>query len=153
MISSFGESTNLGGNTNNNVNNTNFEKLDSLFAKARQKLYLGYTNFSILEFVVKLMHIKVISYMTDKSCDMILQSLNSFFHKGSNLPMSYYEAKKMWQDQDYDINQFKHFNLILFYFGRSIKKLINVFFVMNLGKRSMKGKTKEFPIRYCVTLY
>ena len=53
---------------------------------------------SILNFVVKLLHIKVINRMTNKSIDMILELLAQMLPVGSELPKSYYEAKKMLRD-------------------------------------------------------
>ena len=48
--------------------------------------------------MVKLMHVKVLNCWSDKSFDMLLQLLIDAFPKGSNIPKTYYDAKKMLRE-------------------------------------------------------
>ena len=68
-----------------------------LFDEAKKIPFEG-AGMSILNFVVKLLHIKVINRMTNKSIDMMLELLAQMLPVGSELPKSYYEAKKMLRD-------------------------------------------------------
>ena len=73
----------------------NFE---NLFNKANKELYPGCRKFSALTFLVKLMHVKGLNYWSDKSFDMLLQLLIDTFPEGSNIPKTYYDAKKMLRE-------------------------------------------------------
>ncbi|XP_062075225.1 uncharacterized protein LOC133779257 [Humulus lupulus] len=86
---------NLGdSNDHNNEMNT----LPELFAEAEKELYFGCTTFSILTFIVNLMHIKVMCGWTNKSFDLLLDLLWKAFPKDNKIPQSYYEAKKILRD-------------------------------------------------------
>ena len=73
----------------------NFE---NLFHKANKELYPGCRKFFALTFLVKLMHVKVLNCWSDKSFNMLLQLLIDAFPKGSNIPKTYYDAKKMLRE-------------------------------------------------------
>ena len=45
-----------------------------------------------------MMHVKVLNCWSDKSFDMLLQLLIDAFPKGSNIPKTYYDAKKMLRE-------------------------------------------------------
>ncbi|XP_062102062.1 uncharacterized protein LOC133810687 [Humulus lupulus] len=86
---------NLGdSNEHNDERNT----LPDLFAEAEQELYFGCTTFSILTFIVNLMHIKVMCGWSNKSFDLLLDLLSKAFPKDNKIPRSYYDAKKMLHD-------------------------------------------------------
>ncbi|XP_062099714.1 uncharacterized protein LOC133805548 [Humulus lupulus] len=86
---------NLGdSNGHNNERNT----LPELFAEAEKELYFGCTTFSLLTFIVNLMHIKVMCGWTNKSFDLLLDSLWKAFPKDNKIPQSYYKAKTMLRD-------------------------------------------------------
>ena len=73
----------------------NFE---NLFNEVNKLLYPGCRKFSALTFLVKLMHVKVLNCWSDKSFDMLLQFLIDAFLEGSNIPKTYYDAKKMLRE-------------------------------------------------------
>ena len=73
----------------------NFE---NLFNEVNKELYPGCRKFSALTFLVKLMHVKVLNCWSDKSFDMLLQLLIDAFPEGSNIPKTYYDAKKMLRE-------------------------------------------------------
>ena len=58
------------------------------------ELYLGCSEISSLNFLVKIMHVKVFNGWSDKSFDMLLEILKAAFPMCSaNIPSSLYEAK------------------------------------------------------------
>ena len=67
---------------------------DDLFTDIESKLYLGYIKFSFLNFLVKLMHLKVSNKWTNKSFDLLIKLLKVELPKGNRLPVSHYDAKK-----------------------------------------------------------
>ncbi|KAI3447069.1 hypothetical protein Pfo_003734 [Paulownia fortunei] len=50
------------------------------------------------DFLVKLMHVKVLNGWSNKSFDMLLQLLGEAFSKSNAIPSSHYEAKKMLRE-------------------------------------------------------
>ncbi|XP_062080309.1 uncharacterized protein LOC133785063 [Humulus lupulus] len=90
-----GDFVNLGdSNEHNDERNT----LPDLFAEAEKELYFGCTTFSVLTFIVNLMHIKVMCGWSNKSFDLLLDLLSKAFPKDNKIPRSYYDAKKMLRD-------------------------------------------------------
>ena len=51
-------------------------------------------DFSVLSFLLRLMHVKVSCKMTNMVMDMMLQLLNEAF-KSVNFPKNHYETKKI----------------------------------------------------------
>ncbi|KAL5560887.1 hypothetical protein UlMin_030634 [Ulmus minor] len=70
------------------------EQYDDLFAALRSELYPSVSSFSSLNFLVKLIHLKVLNKWTNKSFDELLKLLNLAFPK-IDLVESHYEAKKL----------------------------------------------------------
>lgn len=68
-------------------------KFDGLFDEIKKELYLGCQSFSALNFVVKLMHLKVLNKWSNKSSDMLLKLLKEAFSEETNLSRSHYEMK------------------------------------------------------------
>ena len=64
---------------------------DDLFTTLRSELYPSVSNFSSLNFLVNLMHLKVINKWNNKSFDELLKLLKLKI----NLVDSHYEAKKL----------------------------------------------------------
>lgn len=60
-------------------------------------LFLG-AKLSLLNFIVKLLHLKVLNKWSNKSLDLILDLLKEAFLEGAHLPNSSYEAKRMLKD-------------------------------------------------------
>ncbi|KAK1577107.1 hypothetical protein Q3G72_019025 [Acer saccharum] len=84
---------------------------DELLQQVQQELYPGCTQSSSLNFLVKLMHIKVLNHWSNKSFDMLIQLLNELLPDGKNIPTSYYEAKKILRDLR-QLQQESNLNLI-----------------------------------------
>ncbi|KAI3699037.1 hypothetical protein L2E82_43030 [Cichorium intybus] len=69
-------------------------EFDALFEELNTELYPGCTWMSSLNFLAKMMHIKVINKWTDSSFDQLLEFLRVVFPKENKIPTSHYEAKK-----------------------------------------------------------
>ena len=59
------------------------------------ELYLRCQKFSSLNFLAKLMNLKVLNKWTNRSSDVLLKLLKEIFPKGCKLPNSHYAAKKL----------------------------------------------------------
>ena len=82
-----------------NVHESDNSKLfEDLLGQACNQLYAGCTKYSSLNFLVRLMHIKVLNGWSNKSFDMLLELLKSAFSTDASIPSSYYEAKKKLRD-------------------------------------------------------
>ena len=62
--------------------------------ETRKPLYPGCTNFFSLNFLVKLMQIKILNNWSNKSFDMLLELLKDAFSIGTFITKSFYEAKR-----------------------------------------------------------
>ncbi|KAL5538432.1 hypothetical protein UlMin_042939 [Ulmus minor] len=74
------------------------EEYSKLFGEINFKLYTSCTKFSVMNFLVKLMHIKVLSRWSDKSFDMLLQLLMEALPVENKLPKMLYETKTILRD-------------------------------------------------------
>ena len=73
----------------------NFDKLED---DAKHELYSGCIDYSILKFVIEMLNIKVMTNLSNKGLDMMLELLTKVLSKGNLVPMSTYEAKKILND-------------------------------------------------------
>ncbi|XP_022149986.1 uncharacterized protein LOC111018268 [Momordica charantia] len=83
---------------NRQAQNTKFQ---SMLNELDQELYPGCMKFSVITFMVKLLHIKVLKVLnlwSNKSFDMLLQLLKEALPNDCKIPESYYGAKKMLCD-------------------------------------------------------
>ncbi|XP_073064444.1 uncharacterized protein [Primulina eburnea] len=69
------------------------DNFDDMLKGIEKELYPGCVNFSALNFLVKLMHVKVLNKWSNKSFDMLLKLLKQAFPQAL-LPGSHYEAKR-----------------------------------------------------------
>ena len=86
--------TEVNDEQNAGLDSSHREKYDDLFLEMEKELYPGCKSFHSLNFLVKLMHLKVLNKWTNKSFDMLLKLLKEAFPEGCNLPDSHYAAKK-----------------------------------------------------------
>ncbi|KAK1422943.1 hypothetical protein QVD17_18233 [Tagetes erecta] len=70
------------------------DDFESLLKEVQSELYPGCTKFSSLDFLAKLMHIKVKNKWTNSSFDELLELLQSSHPEGNKIPPSHYVAKK-----------------------------------------------------------
>ncbi|KAL5548417.1 hypothetical protein UlMin_003648 [Ulmus minor] len=87
IISNNAEVDQLGSQSSN-------VQYDDLFTALNSELYPGVSSFSSLNFLVKLMHLKVMNKWTNKSFDELLKLLKLAFPK-MDLVESHYEAKTL----------------------------------------------------------
>jgi hypothetical protein len=80
-----------------NPSEEEIEKYSKLLQHAQGRLLPQYTDMSTLSFIVKLLHVKVYTQMSNKSVNMILALLRETFPR-STIPSSYYEATKILRD-------------------------------------------------------
>ncbi|KAF7153203.1 hypothetical protein RHSIM_Rhsim01G0080000 [Rhododendron simsii] len=69
-----------------------------LLENANTELYPGCKNFTSLSFIVRLLHMKVLHKLTNKTIDKFLEFYHEAFLEALNLPNSYYEAQKITDD-------------------------------------------------------
>jgi hypothetical protein len=73
----------------------NFDKqLDD----SKREVYPGCTNYSLLKFVIEMLNVKVMTNLSNKGLDMILNLLIKLLLKGNLVLRSTYEAKKILHD-------------------------------------------------------
>ncbi|XP_024155882.1 uncharacterized protein LOC112163849 [Rosa chinensis] len=77
------------------VHNEDKDNYDKLLQEAERELYPGCTEYSVLTFVVELIHCKVDNLWTNKSVDTLLQMMKKMCPKPNNIPESYYACKKI----------------------------------------------------------
>ncbi|XP_030505429.2 uncharacterized protein LOC115720419 [Cannabis sativa] len=75
-------------------NSDSFQYYDELFEEIEAELYFGCHWISSLNFLAKLLHLKVRGKIPIGVFDELLKMLNLAFPKGNKIPSTYYEAKK-----------------------------------------------------------
>ena len=77
----------------------NLLKFVKLFDDARRKVYLECDKFSVLSFVIKMLHIKVYNKWSSKSFDMVMQIFKDILPKYDETVLwTLYEAKKFLRE-------------------------------------------------------
>ena len=74
------------------------KKFHRLLEKVKHPLYANCEKYSSLSFIVKLLHIKCVSWWSNKSFSMLMELLKDAFLMCDRLPNSNYEAKKIVSD-------------------------------------------------------
>ncbi|KAL7164917.1 hypothetical protein ACSBR2_040751 [Camellia fascicularis] len=73
----------------------NLLKFMKLFDDAQRKVYPECKKFSILSFVIKMLHVKVYNKWSNKSFDMVMQVFKDILPKcDETVPWTLYDAKK-----------------------------------------------------------
>nr|XP_023904974.1 uncharacterized protein LOC112016705 [Quercus suber] len=86
------------GEPRNATEDEEVRHFDKLEEDAKRELYPGCTDYSILKFVIEMLNIKVMTNMSNKGLDMMLELLTKVLPKGNLVPRSTYEAKKILRD-------------------------------------------------------
>jgi hypothetical protein len=73
-------------------------KFDNLLDKAKREVYPSCTNYTLLKFVIEMLNVKVMTNLSNKGLDMILDLLIKLLPKGNLVLRSTYEAKKILRD-------------------------------------------------------
>ncbi|KAB2603374.1 hypothetical protein D8674_004379 [Pyrus ussuriensis x Pyrus communis] len=97
MLHDFQGPADMGTNFNATSGNdkSHASKYEYLFGKAQRELCPGCENFSVLSFIVELMHIKCFSFISNKHFDMLLNLLKRSHPKEASIPSTKNDAKKM----------------------------------------------------------
>ena len=66
--------------------------------KMQRELYPGCTNYSILKFVIEMLNVKVMTNLSNKGLDMMLELLTKVLSEGNLVSRSTYEVKKILRD-------------------------------------------------------
>ena len=82
-------------NANQDEEVRNFDKFEE---DAKRKLYPGCIDYIILKFVIEMLNVKVMTNLSNKGLDMMLELLIKVLLKGNLVPRSIYEAKKILRD-------------------------------------------------------
>ena len=72
------------------IEDTEYDEFKDLLSDLQVGLYLGCTKYSSLNFLVKLMHLKVLYKWPNKCMDSMLKLLKDAFLEGNKLPTSNY---------------------------------------------------------------
>ena len=72
-----------------------FEKLEE---DAKCELHPSCTDYSILKFVIEMLNVKVMTNLSNKGLDMMLELLTKVLPKRNLVPRSTYETKKILRD-------------------------------------------------------
>ena len=89
-------------NATEDVEVCHFDKLEE---DAKRELYPCCTNYSILKFVIEMLNVKVMTNLSNKELDMMLELLTKVLPKGNLVPMSTYEAKKILYDLGIEVDK------------------------------------------------
>ena len=95
------------GEPRNATKDKEVHHFDKLEKDAKRELYSGCTNYSILKFVIEMMNVKVMTNLSNKGLDMMLELLTKVLPKGNLVPRSTYEAKKILHELGMS---YKHIN-------------------------------------------
>ena len=126
--------------------NTTMEDFSDIFQKAKKELYPGCKKFSVLTFIVKLMHIKVLNCWSNKSFDMLLQLLKEAFSEGTIIGKSIYEVKRMLRELGLGYESIDACKWDCALFWKENKDLDKC--VVNQGTNFTKLKVNMFLIRF-----
>ena len=89
------EDANLDEGNSNTESSDGGDEFDELLKEAGTELYPGCKKFTSLEWLAKLMHIKVMNKMTNTTLDQILELMRASHPEGNKIPTSHYQAKKI----------------------------------------------------------
>ena len=86
------------GEPRNATEDEEVRHFDKLEEDADRELYPGCIDYSILKFVIELLNVKVMTNLSNKGLDMMLELLTNVLPKGNLVPRSTYEVKKILRD-------------------------------------------------------
>ncbi|XP_028087367.1 uncharacterized protein LOC114288080 [Camellia sinensis] len=86
------------GESTNTTQEEEARTFDKLLNDAKREVYPGYTNYTLLQFVIEILNMKVTNHWSNKSVDMMLEFLTKLLTKDNLVPKSTYEAKKILRE-------------------------------------------------------
>ncbi|KAM1523267.1 hypothetical protein ACFX10_013309 [Malus domestica] len=78
-----------------NAHRVDFNNYEKLFHEAQMELYPGCNEYTVLTYVVELIHNKVDNHMTDRAVDKMLVMMKKMCPQLNHVPKSFYECKKI----------------------------------------------------------
>ncbi|XP_071739611.1 uncharacterized protein [Rutidosis leptorrhynchoides] len=84
-----------------NIDKNDFDKLQQSFTDSEKPLYAGCTKFTKLSAVLRLVNLKANNNWSDKSFTSLLELLHDMLPEDNELPVSYYQAKKVMCPKGY----------------------------------------------------
>ncbi|KAL7238466.1 hypothetical protein ACSBR2_004547 [Camellia fascicularis] len=83
----------------NGLKREDLHKFIRLFEDAQRKVYPTCEKFSVLSFVIKMLHVKVYNKWSNKSFDMVMQVFKDILPEcDQTVPWTLYDAKKFLRD-------------------------------------------------------
>ena len=70
----------------------------NLLKESQSELYPGSSKYSVLSFLIKILHVKSSNKWSNNSFDIFLGILKDALPKGERLPNSYHGAQKLLRD-------------------------------------------------------
>ncbi|XP_050289827.1 uncharacterized protein LOC126727977 [Quercus robur] len=86
------------GEPRNATEDEEVRHFNKLKENAKHELYLGCTDYSILKFVIEMLNVKVMTNLSNKRLDMMIELLTKVLPKGNLVSRLTYEAKKILCD-------------------------------------------------------
>ena len=80
------------------VGQENVQKFEKLLKDAQRALYPGCTKFTLLSFVIKMLHVKVLNNLSNKAFNMVMMIMKDVIPESEMVPGSLYEAKKFLRE-------------------------------------------------------
>ncbi|KAM1282021.1 hypothetical protein ACFX2H_022433 [Malus domestica] len=74
---------------------TDVDTYEMLLGEAQKELYIGCKQYTVLTYVVELIHTKVDNHMTNKAIDKMLAMMKKMCPQPNNVPNSFRECKKI----------------------------------------------------------
>ena len=86
------------GEPRNAIEDEKVRHFDKLEEYAKRELYPSCTDYSILKFVIEMLNVEVMTNLSNKRLDMMLELLTKVLPKGNLVTRSTYETKKILRD-------------------------------------------------------
>ncbi|KAA0066710.1 DNA/RNA polymerases superfamily protein [Cucumis melo var. makuwa] len=117
----------------------------NLLNEARNELYPGCSEFSSLNFLVKLMHVKVLNGWSNKSFDMLLELLRAAFPMCSTILslVHFLKQNENFVTWAWDTRLFKRASVTVYCIGKSLLICNIVLHVARLGTRDKRVETDD----------
>ncbi|XXG48359.1 hypothetical protein AAC387_Pa02g2834 [Persea americana] len=80
------------------VGQENVQKFEKLLKDAQRALYPGCTKFTLLSFVIKMLHVKVLNNLSNKEFNMVMMIMKDVIPESEMVLGSLYEAKKFLRE-------------------------------------------------------
>ena len=108
---------------------------DKIFNDSKHELILGCIDYTLLNFVIEMLNMKVATNLSNKGLDMILGLLSKLLLKVNLIPRSTYTSNKVLHDLGLSYETNHTLKMIVLSSERKMKTLINFMCVRHLDTR------------------